>query len=83
MAKKRLARSATNRIIAGVCGGISEYTGIPSWIIRLIMLILFFVPVPVLLVTVVYILLTVILPVRIPGKQLDQDAIDVDFEVRE
>ncbi|HJJ31721.1 MAG TPA: PspC domain-containing protein [Methanocorpusculum sp.] len=83
MAKKKLARSAEDRIIAGVCGGIAEYTGLPSWVIRLIMFILFFVPVPVILVTLIYILLTVSLPVRIPGKKLDQNAIDVEFEVRE
>ncbi len=83
MAQKRLARSATNRIISGVCGGISEYTHIPSWIIRLITIILFFVPVPVILVTILYILLTMALPVRIPGKQLESDAIDVEYEVRE
>ena len=83
MVKKKLARSAEDRWIAGVCGGIAEYTGLPSWLIRVIVIILFFVPVPVILVTLIYILLTVSLPTRVPGKKLDQNAIDVEFEVRE
>lgn len=33
---KRLYRSAKNRIIAGVCGGLGEYFGIDPVIIRLI-----------------------------------------------
>ena len=83
MVKKKLARSAEDRWIAGVCGGIAEYTGLPSWLIRVIVIVLFFVPVPVILVTLIYILLTVSLPTRVPGKKLDQNAIDVEFEVRE
>lgn len=38
---KRLYRSRTNRIIAGVCGGLGEYFQIDPLIIRLIWLILF------------------------------------------
>ena len=83
MVNKKLARSVEDRWIAGVCGGIAEYTGLPSWLIRVIVIILFFVPVPVILVTLIYILLTVSLPTRVPGKKLDQNAIDVEFEVRE
>lgn len=33
---KRLYRSKKNRIIAGICGGIGEYTGVDPVIIRLI-----------------------------------------------
>ncbi|MCQ2501079.1 MAG: PspC domain-containing protein [Lachnospiraceae bacterium] len=83
MVKKKLARSPEDRWIAGVCGGIAEYTGLPSWLIRVIAIVLFFVPVPVILVLLIYILLTVSLPTRVPGKKLDQNAIDVEFEVRE
>ena len=50
MVKKKLARSPEDRWIAGVCGGIAEYTGLPSWLIRVIAIVLFFVPVPVILV---------------------------------
>lgn len=33
---KRLCRSRTDRIIAGVCGGIAEYTGIDSTVVRIL-----------------------------------------------
>ena len=35
---KRLYRSRTNRIIAGVCGGIAEYTNIDPTVVRLLWL---------------------------------------------
>lgn len=31
-----MKRSRTNKIIAGVCGGIGNYTGLNPWIFRLI-----------------------------------------------
>ncbi len=34
MSKARLTRSTTNRMIAGVCGGLAEYFGISSRRIR-------------------------------------------------
>ncbi len=37
---KRLKRSKTNKVIAGVCGGVGEYFNIDPVIIRIIMLIL-------------------------------------------
>lgn len=37
---KRLFRSKSNRVIAGVCGGIGEYSGIDPVVIRLIWLLL-------------------------------------------
>ncbi len=83
MVKKQLIRSRTDTMIAGVCGGIAEYTRIPSTAIRISMIILFFVPIPVLLVTIIYILLWIALPLGKPKKQIDQNAIDVEFEVRE
>jgi len=33
---KRLYRSRTNKMIAGVCGGIAEYLGIDTTIVRLL-----------------------------------------------
>jgi phage shock protein PspC (stress-responsive transcriptional regulator) len=36
MEQKKLYRSRTNRVLAGVCGGIAEHTGIDSTIIRII-----------------------------------------------
>jgi phage shock protein C len=40
--EKRLYRSDTDRMIAGVCGGLAKYFGIDPVIIRLIALILLF-----------------------------------------
>ncbi len=40
MEKKRLMRSATNKMICGVCGGIGEYLGIDPTVIRLIWVIM-------------------------------------------
>lgn len=36
MQPKRLYRSATNRVVAGVCGGIAEYFNIDPVIVRLL-----------------------------------------------
>ena len=40
---KKLYRSGTNKIIAGVCGGVGKYLDIDPTIIRLIWLLSFFV----------------------------------------
>lgn len=40
--KKSLYRSKNDRMIAGVCGGIGDYFGIDSTIVRLIWVFLFF-----------------------------------------
>lgn len=81
MIKKHLTRSPTDRIIAGVCGGIAEYTHIPSTIIRIIIVVLFFVPIPVILSLILYVLLWLTLPLGKQRKQIDPEAIDVEFEV--
>jgi phage shock protein C len=44
---KRLMRSSIDRKIAGVCGGIAEYLEIDSTLVRLIWVLLIFVPFPV------------------------------------
>ncbi len=36
MEQKRLSKSNTNRMIAGVCGGIAEYINVDPTIIRLL-----------------------------------------------
>jgi phage shock protein C len=33
---QRLARSRTDRIISGVCGGLGAHTGLPSWAWRIL-----------------------------------------------
>jgi phage shock protein C len=40
MAEKRLMRSKTNRMVAGVCGGIGEYFGIDANIIRVVWIVI-------------------------------------------
>jgi phage shock protein C len=45
--QKRLMRSAVDSKIAGVCGGVAEYLGVDSTIVRLIWLVAVFVPVPI------------------------------------
>jgi phage shock protein C len=42
MEPKRLYRSRTESMIAGVCGGLARYFGIDPTIMRLIFLLLFF-----------------------------------------
>lgn len=55
--KKRLEKSSRDKAIYGVCGGIAEYYGVSSFIVRLLFLFLGF---PLLFV--VYILLAYLLP---------------------
>ena len=39
MATKRLTRSPDDRWIAGVCGGLAEYTGLDATLIRVVLLV--------------------------------------------
>ena len=34
--KRVLARSKSDKMLGGVCGGIAEYFGWPSWVVRFI-----------------------------------------------
>lgn len=43
METKKLYRSRTNRMLAGVCGGLAEYFGIDALIVRLVALVLLFI----------------------------------------
>ena len=57
---KRLYRSRTQRMIAGVCGGMAEYFNMdPTWV-RLIAILLLFLGVG--LLAIVYIILWIIVP---------------------
>ena len=40
---KKLYRSRSNRVIAGVCGGLAQYLGIDPTVVRLIMALVTFV----------------------------------------
>jgi phage shock protein C len=39
MTTKRLTRSADDRWIAGICGGLAEYTGLDATLIRVVLLV--------------------------------------------
>lgn len=39
---KKLAKSNNDRLISGVCGGLGEHTPVPSWLWRIIFIVLFF-----------------------------------------
>lgn len=56
MDRKKLTRSSTDRVLAGVCGGIAEFFGISSLLVRILFVI--FGPLDFLL----YIILAIIMP---------------------
>ena len=68
--KKRLYRSRDERMILGVCGGIAEYFDVDPTLIRLIaVLTLFFACTGIL----IYIILTIIIPLEPYGSQSPPD----------
>jgi phage shock protein C len=56
------AGSSTDRKIAGVCGGIAEYFDIDSTVVRLVWLVLLFIPVPIVPSIVAYIVAWLVMP---------------------
>ncbi len=63
---KQLTRSVTNRMIAGICAGIGEYSNIDPTVIRLIAVLLLFLTGPG--VVIAYIIMAIIIP-EAPVKQ--------------
>lgn len=63
---KQLTRSATNRMIAGICAGIGEYSNIDPTVVRLIAVLLLFLTGPG--VVIAYIIMALIIP-EAPIKQ--------------
>lgn len=57
----RLTRSRTDRVIAGVCGGLAQYFGVDPLIVRAIFVLLIFFPFPSVL---PYLILWVIMPLE-------------------
>ena len=82
---QKLTRSPTNRFLGGVCGGIAEYFGIPSWVVRVVLILLLILPIPFtgIALILVYIALWLLLPMGEVKKQLDPNTIDAEFEVKE
>jgi len=61
-ARKRLLRSSDDRKIAGVCGGIAEYLEIDSTVVRLVWLVLIFVPLPIVPAIIAYFVAWLVMP---------------------
>ena len=59
---RRLMRSATDRKIAGVCGGIAEFFGVDSTVVRLIWVLLVILPVPLVPAFVGYLVAWLVMP---------------------
>lgn len=66
---KQLTRSATNRMLAGICAGIGEYSNIDPTVIRLIAVLLLFLTGPG--VVIAYIIMAIIIP-EAPAKQTQE-----------
>ena len=64
----RLARSETDKQIAGVCGGIAEYFGLDSTIVRLAAVILAIYPGAVIGGLIVYLIAWFVMPARGPAS---------------
>ena len=69
--KKHMARSSTNRMLAGVCGGIGEYFGVDSTWIRLGLI--FITPFTYLLTIPAYIIFVYLMPEKRNIQQTDFD----------
>jgi len=60
--QKRLMRSAVDTKIAGVCGGLAEYLGVDSTVVRLIWVVAVFLPVPIFPAILSYLIAWMIVP---------------------
>ncbi|MCA9390438.1 PspC domain-containing protein [candidate division WWE3 bacterium] len=80
MNQKTLRRSATNQVIAGVCGGIAEYFQVDPTIVRVIFVILGLTPGPGIL---LYIILWLIIPGPTSNSKPGEDTIREGFKEME
>jgi len=67
MNDKRLTRSVSDRMIAGVCAGLAQYMDMDPTVIRLIFVLLFFVTGPGMLLA--YLIMALIVPNESPAPQ--------------
>ncbi len=63
---KQLRRASDNRMIAGVCGGLGEYSNIDPTVVRLAAILLFFLTGPGIIVA--YLIMALIMPAQL-GSQ--------------
>jgi len=76
MEKKRLYRSQSERMIAGVCGGLAEYFEIDPTLVRLLFVLLFFLGGNGIL---IYLIMLVLVPSEpLPASQAVVDAPTVE-----
>ena len=85
MAESRLMRSQSNRMVAGVCGGLGEYLGIDPTFIRIFFLLLVFGEGAGIL---IYFVLWILLPAQgmsgtEPGSTIQQNAEEISTRARE
>jgi len=59
---KRLTRSVTDCKLGGVCGGLAEYWDVDSTIVRLVWVLLVFIPFPLLPAIVAYFVAWIVMP---------------------
>ena len=64
---KRLTRSTSNRMIAGVCAGLGEYLGIDPTIVRLLVVLAFFTGFGG--IALVYLIMALVVPEQTPVSQ--------------
>ena len=57
--EKKLYKSRHDRKICGVCGGLAEYVGIDSTVVRLIAVVLLFTPIPTFI---IYLIFAIVMP---------------------
>jgi phage shock protein C len=77
MAKKQLYRSDSDKMIAGVCGGIAEYFGLDSSLIRLLFILIILLGGSGLL---IYVILWIILPIstQSEGEEMSKKMPDLE-----
>ncbi|MFN8402713.1 MAG: PspC domain-containing protein [Anaerolineales bacterium] len=64
---KQLTRSASNRMIAGVCAGLGEYLGIDPTIVRLLTVLAFFTGFGG--IALVYLIMALVVPEQVTAQQ--------------
>jgi len=74
-------RSQTDKFLGGVCGGVAEYLDIPTWLVRLIWVVLTFIPYLTIPSILIYILMWIFVPLG--SKALDPNTVDAEFKVKE
>jgi len=65
---RRLRRSATDRMLGGVCAGVADYLDVDSTIVRLVWLLLVIFPVPLVPAILGYLIAWMVIPTAVPSE---------------